>query len=127
VDPAPGRSLRRKLAGLVLLLGGVMVGGYLLRSQGSLAKIVVDYHLGAPPRARRLEAVVRPQAGGEIVARFETELIASDVRQRTRLKTGTYQVEIVLVGEDGARHALARTIEARPDATVTIDLSGVPR
>ena len=61
--------------------------------------------------------------GDDVVARFETKLVGPDVAQKTRLPAGEDRLDITLVGRDGARRTVQRTITAERDARIRLDLS----
>lgn len=117
------KPVLRRLAALVLLVGGVLLGGRLLGVWGGgPVPVELHYLLGDPPRATALEVrFTRPGAADEL-ARFQTSLIAPDVRQSTRLPAGTVALSITLTGPAGAR-AVTRTIEAERDAVIRLDLT----
>ena len=119
--------LRKRLAGFVLLVGALLVGAFLMKSQASLAHVEIRYRLGDPPRARRIEVLIVPQGGSEPVARFASELIRPEMVEKPRLKTGLYRLDISLDGNDGVAHPVVRTIDARADAVISVDLGDVPR
>jgi hypothetical protein len=117
------RSLR-KLAGLVLLVGAVLIGGKLLGAfQSGPVPIEIHYLLGDPPVAAALEVVAAREGGGPAVGRFETTLVGPDVKQATRLPGGRQTLDITLVSAAGGRHTVQRTLDVERGAVVRIDLS----
>jgi hypothetical protein len=111
--------VRRKLAGLVLLLGAIGLGSYLFGARAKVVPVEMHYLLGDPPAAQRLEAVFRREGEAEPVARFATEMVSPDVVHHTRLPSGRLQVEITL---DGAA-PFTRAIEAKRDAVIRLELA----
>jgi hypothetical protein len=112
-------SARRRLAGLVFLLGLVVVGSKLFGSWSEASvPVEIHYRLGNPPIATAIEVEI-----GRGTARFDTTLVAPDIVQKTRLPAGPQKLEITLVFADGARHTVHRVIDARRDAVVWLDLS----
>jgi hypothetical protein len=111
--------VRRKLAGLVLLLGALWVGAYLMGAAEKVVPVEIHYVLGDPPVAPRLEAVFRQEGSTEPIARFATEMVSRDVVHRTRLPKGRHVVEITL----GDGPTVTRTIDAQRDAVIRLELS----
>ncbi len=117
--PANLWKMRRKLPGLVLLLGALFVGAKLLSAQGQMASVSIHYKL--PAGAASLEATVVSLKSDEPVATFSTRMVAGDVTQTTRLKPATYRVRAtVLVG--GEERRAERRIEVTKGADIYVDL-----
>ena len=116
--------VRKRLAGLVLLLGAIFVGGYLLRAGDRVVPVEVHYRLGDPAGVTRLEAVFTRPGDPEVVARFATEMIGPEVVQKTRLPKGELVVEIRLGDGGGLGPPLRRSLEARKDALIRLELAG---
>lgn len=118
------RPTLRKLAGLVLLVGGVLIGAWLLDSSShGPVPVEIHYLLGDPPVARGLEVLFAPESGGPIVARFETQLVANDVKQITRLPAGRHVMDITMILPSGERRGVRRVIEASRGAVIRLELA----
>ena len=111
--------MRRRLAGLVVLVGAIVVGGYLLRARDRVVPVEIHYVLGDPTGLSRLEAVYRERGDDEVVARFATEMLRSEVVQKTRLPRGELDVEIRL----GEGPPVRRTVEVSRDAVIRLELA----
>ena len=105
---------------MVLLVGVVVVGGYLVSSRDKVVPVEVHYVLGDPGGLARLEAIYYRPGDDEPVARFTTEMIAPEVVQKTRLPRGDLVVEIRL----GEAPPVRRSLEARRDAVIRLELAG---
>lgn len=112
-------SKRRRIAGLVLLIGALFIGARLFQSSSSLASVTIAYQL--PPGTQALEARIARAAGGAPVAEFQTKLVGDEVRQKTRLTPGAYDVNVTLTVA-GAARTEKRRIDVTGDGTITIDL-----
>jgi hypothetical protein len=114
----------RRIASLVLLALALVIGAKLFTSvQNGPVPVEIHYLLGDPPRAKEIEVLIQPEGGGPAVARFETSLISSDVKQITRLPGGRHDMDITMTGQSGARRTVRRTIDAVRDVVIRIDLS----
>ena len=107
-----------------MLVGALLVGAYLFDS-GSRGPVPVEIHymLGDPPVATELEVVFTREAGGGPVARFQTQLVAPDVKQITRLPAGRHVMDITMLTPGGQRRRVQRTIEAVRDAVIRLELA----
>jgi hypothetical protein len=113
----------RKVGGALLLVGAVLIGAKLLdaTSHGPVP-VEIHYLLGDPPVAAALEVLFAPEGGGPAVARFETQLVSSDVKQITRLPAGRHVMDITMISRSGARRSVRRSIEASRGVVIRLDL-----
>jgi hypothetical protein len=108
----------------VVLIGALLVGAQLFTSTSrGPVPVEIHYLLGDPPRVARLEVGVTPETGGEHVARFESELLGPDVKQITRLPAGRHVMDITMIGANGSRRTVQRTIEATRGAVIRLELA----
>jgi hypothetical protein len=114
----------RRVVSLVVFVGALAVGAKLFDAtvRGPVP-VEIHYLLGDPPRATRLEVSFAREAGGEPVARFETELVAPDVKQITRLPAGRHVMDITMTGPNGTRRTVWRSIEASRDVVIRLELA----
>lgn len=111
---------RKRLAGLVLLVGAILVGGKLITATQRLATVQVHYLVG--PGVAALDASYRPRNGGPEVAHFATRLVSPDVAHRPRMPPGLYDVDVTLTFTTGTSAVARRSIEASDGVIVTVDL-----
>jgi hypothetical protein len=115
----------RKILTLAVLLAGIFLGGKFLGLfvTGGAGPVPVEirYVLGDPPVAAGLEVVFH--RGEDVVARFETKLVGPVVTQKTRLPAGEEHLDITLIGANGARRTVQRTITAERDAVIRLELA----
>ncbi len=113
--------MRRKVALIVLLVGVVLVGGKLMGTFDR-SPVPLEVHYLVPRDTAAVEVVVSPPAGGAAVATFENRDPGEDVVSHPRLPAGDNAFAITLVDRAGGRRIVTRTVEARRDAVVRIDL-----
>ncbi|MSP15395.1 MAG: hypothetical protein EXR73_02070 [Myxococcales bacterium] len=119
------RARLRRLAGLILLLVLIFVGGRLLLGSDRPVSVTIVYRLAEGTPADELEATLRPEAGGEPAAHFRSRRIASEVVQTTRLRPGVYRVELVVRGPLGAAHASRRLAVEAGTRKIVVELAGL--
>lgn len=118
VTPRP--ELRRRLAGLVLLIGAIVVGRVLF--ERAPRSVDLRFELGEAPVE---ELDVRYLVAGEEVAGFRRHDAAglrSPVRHAVDLAPGRYEVRALVRTNDRERLE-QRALRVPSDGVVTIDLS----
>jgi hypothetical protein len=121
-DGRKPRSIRRHIAGLVLLVGAILVGQYLCAQRDRVVPVEIRYRLPDPPPARIAVDYV-PAGGTERVAYFARDA-SPLVVHTTRLPAGMYRAQIELAFASGSRR-VERPIEILRDAVITVDLQAV--
>src|SRR5262249_21125326 len=108
-----------------LLIGGLFLGNYLCVQRNRLVTVEVQYLLGDPPVARRIDVEIVPKGGTEPVVTYYRDPAAPTTAHKPRMAPGLYTARITLTRADGTTHLVERTLDLRPDdSTVTIDVSG---
>jgi hypothetical protein len=120
VDPAKpsARSWRRRVAGLVLLLGALVVGAQLFSASGR--QVDVTLVVQVPADVTRVDATLRLEGDPEPLARLAGTPQGGQLRHAARLPPGSYQVEVSLEGEGPAR-VQTRRAQVVSDAVITLD------
>ena len=114
--------MKKKLAGLVLLIGALLLGARLLRLNERLVKVEIAYELGDPPAADRLEAVIVPREGGSApLAEYEAMDTRPVMTQKLSLPPGLYRVDVTLVAA-GRTRRVTRDIDVGRGARIELDL-----
>jgi hypothetical protein len=113
-------SLRRRIAGIIIILGVLAIGDRLFRAwKGGPSPVEIHYFLGDPPPVKELHVRILSQSG-ETEATFDTSLISADVKHTPRLRPGLHTVEVTLP----ERPKIVRTVSVSSEGTVIrIDLS----
>lgn len=114
-------TLRRRIASIILLVGAVLLITRFVGHRDELVPVVIVYDLGER-QAERLEAIVRRPGTDDELARFVRHGASEKVRQKTRLRPGDYEIEIVVVG-GGEPIRTRRTIQVHRDAVITVRLA----
>jgi hypothetical protein len=118
---------RKKIAQLVLLVGVLVVGVTFARScDHAPVATEIHYLLGDPPIAAGLEVIAEPPEGGAAYDHFQTTLVSPDVKQTPRLPLGDIKLDITLVGANGNRRSVTRTITVERNAVIRLDISREP-
>jgi hypothetical protein len=111
-------SIRRKIAGLIVVFGLLYIGARLL----PLGDVELRWRLGDPSRLQRFEVQVTRQGQDEPTLSLSTELLSPDIVQSKRLKPGSYRADVVLVPRSGPPRRVVRTLEIERGSELTIDL-----
>ena len=121
---AVGGFTLRKLVGLIVLIGALVLGNYLFsRISSGPVPVEIHYQLGSPPVASALEVDFRRAGDRDVEAHFDTRLIAPDVKESTRLRPGVHSLDITLVDAQGQPHHVTRSIDVQRNAVIQVDLS----
>ncbi|MBI4512299.1 MAG: hypothetical protein HY698_21885, partial [Deltaproteobacteria bacterium] len=75
LEGRPPHSLRRRIAGLIILFGVIYIGGRFLSSSARVVRVEIHFHLRNHAEVESLEAEIVPHGGDEPVARFATKLV----------------------------------------------------
>jgi hypothetical protein len=113
-------TTRRRIASIVLIAVVVVAGSRLLKARDQIVPLTIVYRVD--PEVTRVEAELRPAAGGDPVARFAAEVQGDAPEQKTRLRPGDYEATITLTVAGGAERTATRRITAARDVRVTLDL-----
>lgn len=120
---APTRlGLRRRVASIVLLAGGLALGNYLCVTMESVVPVELRYRLGDPPAASAIDVELVREGETAPRARFASRLVKPETVHKTRVPPGMYSLKITVEGRDGQRRELVRSAKLAREAVVTIDL-----
>jgi hypothetical protein len=108
----------RRAARLLVLLGAVAVGSFLVRS--SAREVVLVYDLGDIRDATSLE--VRIERGDDLVRRAEFPAPSRQVRHSVRLTDGAYHVRVAVSRPGGPARA-DREITVTESQTIVLPLA----
>jgi hypothetical protein len=119
------RRQLKKIIAPIVLVGAILIGGRLLTSSRSLAKVTIHYRLGdRAAHVSELIARVHHENDSETAGSLDTKIMSSDVVEHDRLKPGSYVVDITIIGDDGSHTHVTRSIDVPSGGgDITIDLS----
>lgn len=105
---------------MVLVLGAVLIGNHFCTERDKVVPVEIRYRLPAP-RPEKIE--VRVLRAGDVAATYLQRPTSGEAVHETRLPPGLYELDVTLTF-GAIERRVARTVEARRDAVITVDLSG---